>query len=789
MVKEGRLRSRMNAAKKVLTIPAGTGHKRVPVLWLLPALWLGFGLRLYRLGEQNVWWDEGLAVWAARQSLAAAARWTATDVHPPLYFWLLHVWRGWSGDGEFGLRYLSALIGTLMLPATFILGRRLAGTTVGIAATWLIALSRFAITWSQEMRMYGLAALWAALALWTVARLGDGGNRRTWVAYVLFMAAGLYTLYLFASVLVVVNLVWLIWIGWRQRRRAVWGRWMAAQAAVLALFMPWLAYALGRIPTWSAATPVDPWLFVRVYGTALAVGASAHIERYWPLSLPVWIVLGLGTTLLVRRTHLRGRAGRHLGLLGLALLLPAGVVYLVSLPKDVFFYSPPLAPRYFLIFVTAFAVLLAWSSIALAAGRRRRTVGLMAFLFLVAGLSLADYYPNRILTDDYRSAARTLQVYRRPGDAVLLVTDRDWPLFAYHYPAIWQGVPHAWRLTPEQTEAFLAPLWEQSEGLWLVLTPYAAMSDPDGLLEAWTAMRARAVVEYRFPETTLRFYARTPTRAATAQEPHPDSRPQVPLTLVMTEDLTLTGYDLALTTVRPGDLIPCFLYWQARRPVTVTIGLRRRDATLWHTEMTIPAGTRRQQVDLLIPSEAAPGQVDLVLAVPGRAEAHLTKLTLRPRRIPSGTAETAPGHPLQVDFDQGIRLLGYDLASPTLRPGGTVVLTLYWQARHPIAGRYKVFTHVLGERYNATRGNFLWGQQDNEPVDGERPTSTWRPGEVIADPYRIDLDPQTPPGVYRLEIGLYHPTTGDRLRRWDETGRPVADHLILTAITVEPSEP
>jgi mannosyltransferase len=789
VVKEERLRTRMDVAKKVLTILATAGRQRTPVLWLLPALWLGFGLRLYRLGEQNVWWDEGLAVWAARQSLAAAARWTATDVHPPLYFWLLHFWRGWSGDGEFGLRYLSALIGTLILPATFILGRRLAGTAVGIVATWLIALSRFAITWSQEMRMYGLAALWAALALWAAARLGDGGNRRAWLAYVLFMAAGLYTLYLFASVLVVVNLVWLVWIGWRQRRPAVWGRWVAAQVAVLALFAPWLVYALGRIPTWSAATPVDPWLFIRVYGTALAVGASAHIERYWPLTLAVWVVLGLGTVVLIRRTRLRGRAGRHLGLLLLALLLPAGVVYLVSLPKAVFFYSPPLAPRYFLIFVTAFAVLLAWSGLALAAGRRRRGVGLLALFLVVAGVGLADYYPDRILTDDYRSAARTLQVYRRPGDAVLLVTDRDWPLFAYHYPDAWQGVPHAWRLTPEQTEAFLAPLWEQSEGLWLVLTPYAAMSDPDGLLEAWTAAQARAVVEHRLPETTLRFYARTPARAATARELRPDRRPQVPLGLLMGDGLALIGYDLALTTVRPGDLLPCFLYWQAPRPVTVTISLRRREATLWHTEMTIPAGTTRQQVDLLIPAEAAPGRTDLVLTGPGGAEGRLTTLTLRPRRVPRGIAGALPDHPLQVDFDQGIRLLGYDLESTSLRPGETVVLTLYWQARHPIAGRYKVFTHVLGEGYNAARGNFLWGQQDNEPVDGERPTSTWRTGEVIADPYRIRLDPQTPAGIYQLEIGLYHPTTGERLLRRDETGRPVADHLILTAITVGASGP
>lgn len=756
------------------------------LLWLTPVILLGFGLRLYRLGDQNVWWDEGLAVWAARQSLAAAARWTAADVHPPLYFWLLHVWRGLSGDGEFGLRYLSALIGTLTLPVTFILGRRLAGPRVGLLATLLVAVSRFAITWSQEMRMYGLAALWAGLSLWAVARVWDRSDRRAWIAYVLATAAGLYTLYLFAIIPVVINLVWLGWVGWRQRRATVWGRWLTAQIGILALAAPWLAYALGRIPTWSAATPVDPWLFLRVYGTALAVGASAHIERYGLLSLSVWALLTAGAALLAYRTRLRGREGRHLALLGLALALPAVVVYLVSLPKDVFFYSPPLAPRYFLIVVTAFTVLLAWATVALTATRPRWTTAPVGFLVLVAGLGLADYYPDRVLTDDYRSAVRTLQVYRRPGDAVILVTDRDWPIFAYHYADAWQGLPHAWRLTPAQTESFLAPLWEGSEGLWLVLTPYAGMSDPDGLLDRWLRARARTVVEHRLQETTLRFYARTSARAAVVHDPVSGLQPQVPLTLPVADDLTLIGYDLALTTARPGDRLHLFLYGQADRPTTVTLVLRQGETDLVQQALAIPAGSSRLQVDLLIPPTAEPGRA--VIALLGPDGHHpLAALTLRPRRGPRTTPPVAaPTHPLDVSFGEGIRLVGYDLDRTRLRPGESLALTLYWQAQGTVSGRYKVFTHLLGEQYNVESGNFLWGQQDNEPVGGERPTTTWLPGEVIADPYRIALHPQAPPGVYRLEIGLYHPTTGERLPRLDEQGRPVADHLILTTVTVTP---
>lgn len=57
--------------------------------WALVAtLLLAFALRVWGLDDRNIWWDEGLATWAARLPVAAILNWTAHDVHPPLYFLL-----------------------------------------------------------------------------------------------------------------------------------------------------------------------------------------------------------------------------------------------------------------------------------------------------------------------------------------------------------------------------------------------------------------------------------------------------------------------------------------------------------------------------------------------------------------------------------------------------------------------------------------------------------------------------------------------------------------------------
>jgi hypothetical protein len=54
-------------------------------------------------------------------------------------------------------------------------------------------------------------------------------------------------------------------------------------------------------------------------------------------------------------------------------------------------------------------------------------------------------------------------------------------------------------------------------------------------------------------------------------------------------------------------------------------------------------------------------------------------------------------------------------------------------------------------------------QRDAEPGGGARLTTIWEPGESIADNYGLPIHPATPPGKYRLEVGLYDSETGQRL--------------------------
>ena len=121
------------------------------------------------------------------------------------------------------------------------------------------------------------------------------------------------------------------------------------------------------------------------------------------------------------------------------------------------------------------------------------------------GGALESYHRGRVLHDDYISLARTITAYEREGDDIVLHADTDWPIFAFHQPSEWHGVPQGWQITPETAANYLAPIWEENEGVWLVLTPYAGVNDPNNEMMRWLDERATAVSSYEYGDKALRF--------------------------------------------------------------------------------------------------------------------------------------------------------------------------------------------------------------------------------------------------------------------------------------------
>ncbi len=124
-------------------------------------------------------------------------------------------------------------------------------------------------------------------------------------------------------------------------------------------------------------------------------------------------------------------------------------------------------------------------------------------------------------------------------------------------------------------------------------------------------------------------------------------------------------------------------------------------------------------------------------------------------------------------FGDHITLERYALSSETARPGDVLQVRLDWRTDVPLETRYKVFVQLLNP------DGTLAAQRDSEPGGGLALTTTWTPGEVLADQHALLIPDNLPPANYSLIVGLYN---------LDHSQERLAvgsgDYLLLREITV-----
>lgn len=381
-------------------------HRLILVLLLLG----GFALRLYRLGADSLWYDETVSAMLASKAIPDLIAHTARDIHPPGYYLVLHLWTQIAGNTEFSLAYLSLLASMLLLVSTYILARRLAGRRIATVTLGLMAIAPYQLWYAQEVRMYTLGAwLGVMLVILVLPLRTQPLSRRNWLAYALAGSAGLYVLYYFGFLLLVIN-SWLLIQLWRHQRAQL-RAWLLANVILVTLYLPWLPIAWRQasnppVPPWREALPLDrilseTWL-------VLTLGEAMSLNIAWPVLILTALLYGLGLVAL---------SPRYRFLLPWLTFGPLLVILLLPILIGASLYHV----RYMFTYAPAFYIVLAAGLAYLWRHQRWLTISAGGILLLGCGLAFHNVHHNpRYANDDFRTAIETLQARWQPGDAILV---------------------------------------------------------------------------------------------------------------------------------------------------------------------------------------------------------------------------------------------------------------------------------------------------------------------------------------------------------------------------------
>lgn len=408
---------------------------------------LAFALRVFRIEQQSLWYDEAFSVYLARFDLGEITARTAADIQPPLYYYLLHFWMMLAGDSEFAVRFLSLFFGVLTVPLLYVTARRLFNPTAGLFAALLACLSPLYVWYSQETRMYTLITFLGLLSSYALLRALAGGRRNWWLTFVLANIAAVYTHY-FAFAIIAFQFIYAIWVLVTARRapHALRNTFLSF-AVILLAFLPWVPFMLNRLGEdasyFRGALKLDEAIRHIFINFATGESVLENIAQYIAATWLVVLVVGLIAWLIARRrdpqvTQIKLRASA---------LIFAVLYLLVPLALLLFLFSrnPKFNARYLMIASPGLLLLLGagLAGLWMLLQSRNPVVRVVSGAALVlAALTLFGtslyavnnaYFDPAFTKADFRGVASYIAAHAGNDEAIILTSGHMFPAFDYYY--------------------------------------------------------------------------------------------------------------------------------------------------------------------------------------------------------------------------------------------------------------------------------------------------------------------------------------------------------------------
>ena len=319
------------------------------MIWLI--LFGSFLIRLIGI-NQSLWLDEAIGAEAVKNfSLwGLLTEFSKFDNHPPLYYLVLKLWTDIFGYSEASLRFPSIALGVGTVYLTFLIARKLypKGKLFYLLAPLLVATSGLHIYYSQEARMYSMAAFLAALAVYGFLRSG-------WLLFSFSITALLMADYVGVFLIPV---FW-IWGIWKRKDKSWWRAFLLTHLPLVIFGIFWLPtfllqsshgkWLLETLPAWQTVAGGASVKQAGILWAKFVLGRISFTDKVF-----YYLLVGLASIPVLIGFFNAVRRRKEVELVWLWLIVPSATGFVASFIFPAFIYFR------FLFTLPAFFILISW---------------------------------------------------------------------------------------------------------------------------------------------------------------------------------------------------------------------------------------------------------------------------------------------------------------------------------------------------------------------------------------------------------------------------------------------
>ena len=204
--------------------------------------------------HSSLWYDESYSVAISNRNFADIWSIGGHDVHPVLYYWILHVIRSIFGNQIMVYRLFSVIAIAILGIIGFTHIRKDFGKKVGILFSFFVFFLPLIVAYAGEIRMYALAMLLVtlmAIYAYRIYKNPDEKNIKNWILFGVFSLASAYTHYYALAAAGIINVAMFIYFVRKAVKEKKFGFNLKAFLIVgiiqIAAYIPWVIFLFLQI--------------------------------------------------------------------------------------------------------------------------------------------------------------------------------------------------------------------------------------------------------------------------------------------------------------------------------------------------------------------------------------------------------------------------------------------------------------------------------------------------------------------------------------------------------------